>query len=165
MGKHWLDGLWYFDDFKFALYEVKGETAFWRTLAYFDYPDMNVESFTGTFKYGSFGDTSAEVKEATGAEAYNVDINLWDGKFMRKGVVSEDGKSITAPNIMGMGIVVGRWLDQDGLKALQDDREDTHNLTCPYPKEPEKSGKLLWLSGPPGNFPCFIHDDFQCIFF
>ena len=154
MGKHWLDGLWFFEDFKFVVYEVKGDTSNWRNLGYFDYPDLNVDCITGTWKYGEFGETSAEVKEATGADTYNVDMNMWEGKFIRKGVVSEDGKTITSPNIMGGGAVIGKWIDEDGLKALQDDREDTHNMTCPYPKQPEKQGKLLWLSGPPGKSQC-----------
>ena len=82
MGKHWLDGLWFFEDFKFVLYEVKGELCGWRNLGYFDYPDLNVDTITGTWKYGSFGETSAEVKEATGADTYNIDMNLWEGKFV-----------------------------------------------------------------------------------
>jgi len=151
MGKHWLDGLWYFEDFKFVIYEFKGETALFRNRAYYDHPDMDYDGITGTIKYGSFGETSAGVKEATGAETYNVDINLWGGKLLRKGVVSEDGKTITGPHTMGAPQpVVGRWIDQEGLKALLDDREDTHDMACPYPKDPEKPGKLFWLSGPPG---------------
>ena len=153
MGKHWLDGLWYFDDFKFAIHEIKGETAIWKTLAYFDYPDMDFNGTPGTIKYGSFGETSVEVKEVTGAEIYNVEIILWGGSLVRKGVVSEDGKTITGPHCMGAPQpVVGKWLDQEGLKALLDDREDIYNMTCPYPKNPENQGKLLWMSGPPGNF-------------
>ena len=156
MGKHWLDGLWYFEDFKFVVYEFKGETALFRNRAYYDHPDMDYDGITGTIKYGSFGETSAGVKEATGAETYNVDINLWGGKLLRKGVVSEDGKTITGPHTMGAPQpVVGRWIDQEGLKALLDDREDTQDMACPYPKDPEKPGKLFWLSGPPGNFSKF----------
>ena len=149
MGQHWLDGLWYFEDFKFMIYEVKGEVCYWKNLGAFDYPDLGIDSVQGTWEYGSFGETSAEVKKTTGADTYTVEIKLYGGKITRRGVVSEDGKSIYGPGIFG-GNVEGKWIDQDGLKALQANREDIHYLSCPYTKQPENQGKLLWLSGPPG---------------
>ena len=149
MGKHWLDGLWHFDDFKMMLHQVKGDVCHWKNLGAFDYPDLEVDSVQGTWKYGSFGETSAETKKATGADTYNVEIVLYDGKITKRAVVSEDGKTMFGPGLFG-GHCEGRWIDQDRLQALLDDREDTNNLSCPYPKQPEKSGKLLWVSGPPG---------------
>ena len=149
MGKHWLDGLWHFEDFKFMLHEVKGEVCYWKNLGAFDYPDLGIDSVQGTWEYGKFGETSAEVKKATGADTYNVEIKLYGGKITKRGVLSEDGKTIYGPGILG-GNAEGKWIDQDGLKALQANQEDIHNLSCPYPKQPENQGKLLWLSGPPG---------------
>ena len=150
MGKHWLDGLWHFDDFKMMLHQVKGEVCSWKNLAAFDYPDLEVESLQGTWKFGNFGQTSASVKKATGADTYNIEIKLFNGKLTKRGVVSEDGKKIYGPGLYMSGNSVGRWIDQEGLKALQEDRDDSYNLSCPYPKLPEKPGKLLWLSGPQG---------------
>ena len=149
MGKHWLDGLWHFEDFKFMLHEVKGEACYWKNLGAFDYPDLGIDSVQGTWKYGSFGETSAEVKNTTGADTYNVEIKLYGGKVTKRGVLSEDGKTIYGPGMFG-GNAEGKWIDHDGLKALQAQQEDIHHLSCPYPKQPKNQGKLLWLSGPPG---------------
>merc|ERR1711884_527211 len=96
MGKHWLDGLWHFEDFKFMLHEVKGEVCYWKNLGAFDYPDLGIDSVQGTWEYGKFGETSAEVRKTTGADTYNVEIKLYGGKITKRGVLSEDGKTTTA---------------------------------------------------------------------
>jgi len=150
MGKHWLDGIWFFEDFKFVLHEVKGETAWWKNISCFDHPDVDVpKSFCGSWTYGDFGETTKEIKEASGADRYNVQMIYWTGKINMKGVVSEDGKSMHLMGMLG-GLAHGKCVSQDEFKAIMDDREHTNDMSCFYEKQPENQGKLLWLSGPPG---------------
>ena len=104
MGKHWLDGLFTSSTNVSMIADVKGETALFRNLAEFDFPDYTPEEpMTGTWKYGKFTEASKEVKEATGEEFYNVEMSYMDGKMTMYGVISEDGKTVTANNFLGSG--------------------------------------------------------------
>ena len=84
MGKHWLDGLWHFEDFKFMLHEVKGEVCYWKNLGAFDYPDLGIDSVQGTWEYGKFGETSAEVKKATVLTPTMWKSNCMEGKLLNE---------------------------------------------------------------------------------
>ena len=48
MGKHWLDGKYAFKGTPWLCNEVKGDVAFWRNLAEFDHPELEVGSLEGT---------------------------------------------------------------------------------------------------------------------
>ena len=48
MGKHWVDGKYAFKGTPWFCNEVKGEVAYWRNLAEFDHPELEVGSIEGT---------------------------------------------------------------------------------------------------------------------
>ena len=115
-----------------------------------DYPDMGPVGQPGTITYGDFGPAREEVQKASGGmKNYNVEISLWNGMMITKGIVSNDGKIIYS---WGMWNTVEyiKWMSDDDLKKLADDREPMDAPSCPYKIQPENQGKLVWLSGPPG---------------
>ena len=150
--KYWSDGVWQFSELMFFnfLHEVKGNNSCLKNINSFDYPDCELpELFNGSWSYGDFGDTSTEIKNASGADKYNVEMTYWNGTIKLKGVVSKDGRTIYALGMMGK-MSIGKWLDENDLKDLRDDREDTNAMTFPYKVQPDKQGKIIWISGLPG---------------
>ena len=149
MAQPWQDGYWLFEDMKFFVKEVKGtEKNCSKKWVELDHPEVQVDQSKSIWTFGDFGEASPEIKEATGVENYNLEMADTNRIYVQKGVLSEDGKTITAPG--PFGISTGKWLSTEALKALQDDRDDINDLPCPYPKQPEHQGKIIWLSGPPG---------------
>ena len=69
--------------------------------------------------------------------------------LVTKGVISEDGKMIYSWG-MWNDIEHIKWMSDEDLKKLADDREHKDFPSCPYKIQPENQGKLVWLSGPPG---------------
>ena len=149
MAQPWQDGYWYFDDMKMVVQEVRGQECK-RSIRFveLDFPDIKVEPSKGTWKSGDFGDTPSEIKEATGVEKYNVEMADKDRRYVQKGVLTEDGKTIAT--LSPFGISIGKWLSFEALQKLAGEREDISDLSCPYPKQPDVQGKIFWLSGPPG---------------
>merc|ERR1719412_1908990 len=44
------------------------------------------------------------------------------------------------------------WLSEEKLETLKKDRDPADAPSCPqYKPQPDKPGKLLWFSGPPGS--------------
>ena len=150
MVQPWQDGNWLFDDMKMIVREVQGQVSnHSKRFVEFDFPEIKVEPSNGTWTFGDFGETSAEIKEATnGIERYNLEMVYKNGQYVQKGVLAEDGKTIIAPG--PFGIVNGKWLSPKDLQEILDAREDINDLSCPYPKQPDHQGKIIWLSGPPG---------------
>ena len=143
----WQDGYWLFDDMKMVVREVTGQVSYLsKSLVEFDFPEIKVEpSIRGTWRAGDFGDTSNQVLEATGVQRYNLEMVY--NNYVQKGVVSQNGKTITY--LGPYGIATGSWLNSEDLQKVLDDRENINELTCPYPKQPDHQGKIIWLSGPP----------------
>ena len=42
------------------------------------------------------------------------------------------------------------WLSEEHLREIVEAREDRDAPSCSYKIQPEKQGKLIWISGPPG---------------
>ena len=119
MGKHWLDGLWYYENTPFLINEVKGENALWRNTAELDYPEFETRPLKGTWTHGKFHETLKEIKEKTGATHYNVKMEFFGGKFLQFGVLDEDGKSVTLCNFLNF---IGNLFDKFELLILALDR-------------------------------------------
>ena len=66
-----------------------------------------------------------------------------------KGVMSKDGKLIYSWG-MWNDVEHLKWLSDEDLKRMADDRDPKDFPSCPYKIQPENQGKLVWLSGPPG---------------
>ena len=104
----------------------------------------------GTITYGDFGPAREEVQKASGGvKNYNVEISLLGGIKITKGIVSTDGKIIYSWGFWNTLEYI-KWMSDEDLKKLADDRDPWEAPSCPYKIQPENQGKLVWLSGPPG---------------
>ena len=65
-----------------------------------------------------------------------------------KGIISSDGKVIFSWGFAN-DVECLKWMSEEDLKKLADDREHMDSPSCPYKIQPENQGKLIWLSGPP----------------
>ena len=122
-----------------------------------DHENVKTESFVenkfglGTWKFGNYGPANAEIIKCTGAETYNVDVNLYNGMWQSKGVISDDGGTLT---LWTMANEVNHF-----KKMTTQEYEEFKNSADPYDAptshykiQPEfTNDKLLWISGAPGS--------------
>ena len=105
--------------------------------------------FIGTWKYGDFGEASADVAKESGKKNYNVQITAMGGVWTPKAVLSDDGKRLTHYG-MAHGVDEFTWMSDEEAEQFINSGEPVEQPTCPYKIQPENQGKLLWLSGAPG---------------
>ena len=110
---------------------------------------INDDFMPGTWNFGSFGQTHVEVQKATGKTNYDIEMVYANGAFKQYGVLHEDKKTITIWGFYGY-LEELEWTDEQGMEKLKDSRDSADNMPCPYPLQPQKQGKLVWLSGTPG---------------
>ena len=115
-----------------------------------DFPDLGPIGQPGTITYGDFGPAREEVQKASGGKkSYNVQISVFNGMMITKGILSDDGKVIYSWGLWN-SVENIKWMSEEDLKKLADDRDPMDTPSCPYKIQPENQGKLVWLSGPPG---------------
>ena len=93
-------------------------------------------------KLGSFTNPDKRGLELTGKHEYNVEILYVSYYFTAHGIVSEDGKKITLMNGSIMEL-----LDEEAKKRLKDEQEPAESPPNTYTPQPDKIGKILWISG------------------
>ena len=101
---------------------------------------------------GDFGPARQEVQEASGGvQNYNLEmkLNFSVGEFKTLGILSEDGETVYAWGLMN-DLQISKWLSDEDIEKLRNDREPVDTPSCPYKIQPENQGMLVWLSGPPG---------------
>jgi len=103
----------------------------------------------GTWKYGDFGEASAEVKKESGKSRYNIQMTGWGGLFKPKLVLSDDGKQLT---FFGMTncVDVFELMSDNELNEFISTGDPADSYPHGYKVQPENQGKLVWLSGAPG---------------
>ena len=131
--------------------EVRGNTTYFRNLVELDYPDIDgTKGMTGSWTFGKFKETLKEIEEKTGAKHYDLEIVAMGGRFKSYGVIAEDGKSVTVCGMMG-DVAELLWMSPEKQKDILGSRKHEDSIIPPEAKvQPEKPGKVLWLSGPPG---------------
>ena len=112
---------------------------------------FNVDSFPGAnLKFGSFGEADPKIVEETGEKNYNVELSFdFIGKAMADyGVVAEDGRKLI---LKGMdGIRTHLWITDEEAELIENDGDPIEAPPNHYKVEPERQGRLIWISGPPG---------------
>ena len=82
-------------------------------------------------------------------------MELIYGKTKYYGVLNEMGTQIhIATNIdfeAYKPYIVKDWLSEEDLEILKNEREPHGTPVSPYQPKPDQLGKLVWISGPPGN--------------
>jgi len=109
------------------------------------YPDVIM-----TFKHGVFGEADKEVEKITGQKTSNVEIKYtaFGMDLEEHGMVSDDGKKFTIKTMMGIWIL--EWITEEEAERIANDGDPIDAPPSHYKLEPERQGKLVWLTGPPG---------------
>ena len=76
-------------------------------------------------------------------------MNMMNGLLRSQGIVCEDGKTIYSWGFAN-DLAVKKWMSEDDVEKMKNDREPFQAPVCPYKIQPENQGRLIWLSGPPG---------------
>ena len=144
-----VDGFYASSVYPYAVVEIKGTEGYFKYLAQFDHPDLDLEhGMKITYTYGQFSDTSAEVERVTGAKKYNLEGIV--AGFKQQMVTFPDGKGYWNFGLDGQ-LGQAHLLSPEGLQEILDSREPLENPSSPYPIQPDNQGKLIWLSGAPGS--------------
>ena len=96
-------------------------------------------------KSGQFTNPYKRGLDATGKEHYNVEIYFVYHDKSIHGVVSEDGKKITMMN----GNIF-EFMDEEAKKKMKGEQDPAENPPNSYNPQPEKMGKILWITGVAG---------------
>ena len=110
----------------------------------------NGSSHGAKLKYGSFGEADPKIVEMTGEKCYNLE-SKYDvvGKEMADyGVVIDEGTTIVFKGMMG--ITTLEWISDEEAEQMANDCDPIEAPTSHYKVEPERQGRLIWITGPPG---------------
>jgi len=102
----------------------------------------------GTWKYGDYGEAHPDVVEKTGKNQCDVEMDVPSWFMKIQAVLSDDGKTLTFHNMIGVNCL--EWKSEEEVLAFQDTGDSVHELLSPHKLQPDRKGKLLWISGPPG---------------
>ena len=107
---------------------------------------------------GEFGPAGEKVREMSGKQNYNVNLVMfWDKnnpekKLERFGVISEDRERIFFENPADNSQVdVRERITREEAEDIE--KSGLESISAPpgpYKLQPDKQGKLIWISGPPG---------------
>ena len=151
MGKHWVDGLYYFKNAPHTINDVKGDVAKWKNIMEYDYPDIKSEhEMLGSWNYGKYHEVIKEIEEKTGAKYFDLEMTFFGGHIKMYGVLHEDGKGATLCNMLSEVDEI-LLMTPEKQKEIMEARPHQDEIIPPGAKvQPENQGKILWLSGPPG---------------
>merc|ERR1711962_725821 len=108
------------------------------------------EEFKLTFNYGDFGKASDRVAEKSGKENFNVEVKceFFNNEVVDHGVMMDDGRTFYLENMMGLWTL--EWISDGEAEALENDGDPIDAPPNHYKVEPERQGRLIWITGPPG---------------
>jgi len=102
-------------------------------------------------RHGMLGQADPAFIEATGNDFYNVEISFNIGIDLTElGVVDEFGKKITTRTMLGTGIATMEWMTEEEAAVYESEQDPLSAPPHPYPEQPGKQGRLLWVTGAPG---------------
>ena len=137
-GNPWRDGNYSSKDGYFQLLKLTGENAVSLT-----------DSKQMTFKHGEFGEASEKIVERSGVKNFSVEVRfeVVGKEFVNLGVVVEDGTKFIIETILG--IWTFDWVTEEEMDRLLNDGDPISAPVCPHKAEPERLGRLIWITGPP----------------
>ena len=109
----------------------------------------DIPMLNGSIKYGDFGEAHPDVVKATGKTQANVEITAFGGKFKAPAVLNEEGTKLTYYGVQAAVDVI-EWKSDDEIANFRKSGDPVNAMPHPYKEQPEKQGKLIWLSGAPG---------------
>ena len=136
-------GFWYNKKLSPYVTIVSGEDIQTKSIICLDFPDVN-PLHKGKWIYGDFGPAHELVVKATGIDRYNIQMDSFVGKLL--GVLNSEGNLI---QYLGMSHALEsiKLLNEAEIEHLKDDRDPCDEPKCKYVPQPDKPGKIVWLSG------------------
>jgi gluconate kinase len=132
-----------------TLIYVEGETLFF-------YPTSGKPTnlkenpmLNGTLKYGDFGEAHPDVAKESGKFKNDVEITAYGGAFKPHAVLSDDGMKMTYYG-MQHAVDIMEWKSEEEIAEFKMTGDPIDAIPHEYKEQPEKQGKILWLSGAPG---------------
>ena len=103
-----------------------------------------------TFKYGQFGKASQRIAEKSGKLNFTVKVTckILDKDIVDHGVLMDNGTTFFIENMMGLWTL--EWITEEEAKELENDGDPIDAPSNQYKVEPERQGRLIWITGPPG---------------
>ena len=135
----WREGNYSSKDGFFQLLKLTGEKAISLT-----------DNKRMTFKHGEFGVASENIVERSGGEKnFNVEVRfeVVGKEFVNLGVLVEDGTKFIIETILG--IWTFNWVTEEEMDRLLNEGDPVTDPVCPHKAEPERQGRLIWITGPP----------------
>ena len=113
-------------------------------------PVPQSDEFKLTFKSGLFGKATDRITEISGKESFTVEVRceIFGKEIVDHGVIMEDGKTFFIENMMGLWTL--EWMTEEEAEELDNDGDPINAPPNHYKVEPERQGRLIWITGPPG---------------
>ena len=103
-----------------------------------------------TIRHGVFGEADPKIAKATGESVYTVELRypVRERERVLHGVVIKEGFNLVFHTFVGLWEL--EWVTEE--EALKAGKEGDNILAPPsdYKLEPERRGKLVWITGAPG---------------
>ena len=108
------------------------------------------EDFSMTFKYGDFGEASEKIAKMSGEKNFSVEVRFeaMGREFIDHGVLLEEGTKFVLETMVGVTTL--EWISEEEAERLANDGDSIDSPPSPYKVEPERQGRLIWITGPPG---------------
>ena len=106
-------------------------------------------SFQSTLSFGNFGEADPKISEITGEQYYNVEsrIDIMGEEMVDFAVLVEHGMKLVFKGRSGDTVRTLVWISGEEFN------KDCDAMEAPwshYKVEPERQGRLIWITGPPG---------------
>jgi len=115
-------------------------------------------------KYGDFGEAATEVKEKAGSDKYNVKLiisiiptaeaetededNKNSNQGIDLGIIYDEGRQVALKGMVGLADL--KKITEEELEEILNDFDPIEAPPGDYKVQPEKAGRVIWLTGAPG---------------
>ena len=101
-------------------------------------------------KYGRFGEADPKIVEMTGEKYYNLEsrYDMVGKEKVDYGVLMDDGTTMVVKAWWGIGTLV--WITDEEAEQMANSGDSISAPSSHYKVEPERQGRLIWITGPPG---------------
>ena len=123
------DGTWVFSNKNYYVYEIKNDVIKKKNLAYYDYPELQLDDGIVNWKIGEFSEMPKTLQEIVGG-GQNFNLEFEKGK---KGFLSENGDTIFTIPKSAIGIVTIKWVPPEVFQTILDSRENWYQASTIYP--------------------------------
>ena len=139
----WKNGYYKSSTRSTSLFKVHGESVEMETLQ----GKMDEQLSKGNWKFGEFGEAHPDLIKHTGKLNYNVEMNMMNGLWLRKGILSDDGMTIS---LWSKNLELFEWITEEEYVALKNSGDPADAPPHHYKVQPEYDGRLIFISGAPG---------------